>query len=79
MFTQEHMQTPDGKTPTRRPQGVIIAKRTLKDRGWSYRRAAPVLGVTYQHLCEVLNGHRISRRLVQKIAVIEPAASPARG
>lgn len=42
-------------------------KRSLHKRGWSYRRAAPVLGVSYQHLSEVLNGKRQSRRLLAKI------------
>lgn len=49
---------------------VKAAKRELKAKGWSYRKAAPVLGVTYQHLCEVLNGHRTSRRLVTAIATM---------
>lgn len=47
---------------------VRSAKRELKSKGWSYRSAAPLLGVTYQHLCEVLQGRRTSRRLVAKIA-----------
>lgn len=46
------------------------AKRTLKTSGWSYRRAAPVLGVSYQHLSEVLNGRRQSRRLLAKIGTL---------
>ena len=44
------------------------SKKQLKALGWSYRRAAPLLGVTYQHLCLVLNGHRHSRRLLAKVA-----------
>ena len=43
-------------------------KRTFKARGWTYRRAAPVLGVTYQHLCLVLNGRRESRRLLRAVS-----------
>jgi len=43
------------------------AKRKLKHLGLSYRGVAPQLGVTYQHLCLVLNGHRQSRRLLRKI------------
>jgi transcriptional regulator with XRE-family HTH domain len=43
------------------------AKVTLKNRGWSYRAAAQVLGVTYQHLSYVLNGHRASRRVLEAI------------
>lgn len=44
------------------------AKAKLKDLGWTYRAAAPVLGVHFTHLCLVLNGHRVSRRLLTKIA-----------
>lgn len=43
------------------------AKVTLKAKGWSYRKAAPELGVTYQHLSEVLNGKRESRRILAAI------------
>ncbi len=50
------------------------AKRTLKARGWSYRRAAPVLGVTYQHLSEVLNSRRHSRRLIRRVMALTEAA-----
>ena len=43
------------------------AKAILKKRGWTYRTAAPRLGVCFQHLSEVLNGHRQSKRLLEKI------------
>lgn len=43
------------------------AKRKLKELGIPYRKAAPRCGVTYQHLSEVLNGHRASRRLLLRI------------
>ncbi len=43
------------------------AKRQLKKLGWSYRSAAPLLGVTYQHLSEVLNGNRPAARLLTAI------------
>jgi len=43
------------------------AKVTLKSRNWSYRAAAPQLGVSYQHLSEVLNGRRQSRRLLARV------------
>ena len=54
------------------------AKRLIKARGWSYRRAAPVLGVTYQHLSEVLNGRRASRRLLSRIASLPVSPEAAR-
>lgn len=46
------------------------AKRALKVKGWSYRTAAPALGVCYQHLAFVLTGRRESRRLLQRIAAL---------
>jgi len=42
-------------------------KSLLKSKGWSYRSAAPRLNVSYQHLSEVLNGKRQSRRLLAAI------------
>jgi hypothetical protein len=46
------------------------AKRNLKSKLWSYRSAAPLLGVSYQHLCEVLQGRRTSRRLLRKVMAL---------
>ncbi|PYJ86379.1 MAG: transcriptional regulator [Verrucomicrobia bacterium] len=43
------------------------AKATLKRRGWSYRRVAPVLGVSFTHLAKVLTGRRSSNRLLAEI------------
>lgn len=45
-------------------------KRQLKRKGWTYRTAALHLGRAYQHLSEVLNGHRTSRSLDAKIAAL---------
>lgn len=47
--------------------GRVAAKSHLKNYGWSYRSAAPELGVSFEHLCRVLNRQRISRRLVKKV------------
>lgn len=57
------------------------AKRHLKQNHWSYRNVAPVLGVTFQHLCMVLNGHRESRRLLNRIAELPDRleADPLKG
>jgi transcriptional regulator with XRE-family HTH domain len=52
------------------------AKAMLRARGWSYRRGAVALGVTYQHLSMVLNGHRESRRLLQAIAELPDSPVP---
>ncbi|GEM_PF-4497883 len=43
------------------------AKEKLKTKGWSYRRAAPVLGVHYVYLWQVCNGVHSSIRLNGRI------------
>ena len=71
------------------PRPVAQARRHFYEAGWSCRSAAPLLGVCYQHLCQVLRGERQSRRLLAAIAAlpvraksqdaqptIDPAASP---
>lgn len=51
--------------PTTKPHAHH--KRLLKKKGWSYRKAAPVLGVHFTHLDRVLQGARESRALLQRI------------
>ena len=46
------------------------AKRKLKDGGWTYRSAAPVLGVSRIWLNKVLNGHAQSAPLLAAIAAL---------
>jgi predicted transcriptional regulator len=43
------------------------AKAILKERGWTYRDAAPVLNVHFTHLCRVLTGSRKSEALLRRI------------
>lgn len=57
---------------------IAQAKVTLKSLGWSYRRVSPKLGVTYQHLSEVLNGRRSSRRLLRAIQNLPVAKREAK-
>jgi hypothetical protein len=59
-------------TPLNRksPAGVKAARAHFYAMGWSYRSAAPVLGVSYQHLCQVLNGERPSRRLTAAVLAL---------
>ena len=33
-------------------------RKLLKKRGWSYRRAGAYLGISYPHICLVLQGKR---------------------
>lgn len=42
-------------------------KRILKERGWSYRDAAPLLHVGAPHLFRVLKGERKSDSLLARI------------
>lgn len=43
------------------------AKVELKLRGHSYRSAAKQIGKSYQWICEVLNGHKKSRPVINAI------------
>lgn len=58
--------------------GRALAKQILKDRGYTYREAAPLLGVCYQHLAFVLNGQRSSGRLLRRISALQ-AKGPTGG
>jgi hypothetical protein len=74
------------------PENMNIAnekkdlKRRLRAVGMSYRRMAPVLGVHYVYLCEILNGRRdnsgigLCTRLDAQLKKMETqqAATPAR-
>lgn len=56
------------------------AKAKLKKKGWSHRTAARELGVSFEHLNRVLNGHRESNRLlirVDRLPVRRPAKATA--
>jgi hypothetical protein len=76
MFTEERddeKRNPSGRyrvVPRKPPlpPAVRTARALLRERGWSYRSAATQLGRTYQHLSEVLNGHRVSARLLTEIS-----------
>jgi hypothetical protein len=50
------------------------AKRHLQKLGLSQRAVAPRLGVRFEHLNRVLNGHRESRRLLRAIRDLQPTA-----
>lgn len=47
---------------------VMAARGELAEKGWSYRTAAPFLGVSYQHLCLVLTAKRESQGLLNRIS-----------
>lgn len=70
MRDAELIRLPLPATPIRHT--VEQAKVELKRKGYSYRAAAPLLDVTYQHLSEVLNAKRNSRRVLVKIKTLPP-------
>ncbi len=53
-------------------------RRLLKSRGWSYRRAGAYLGISYPHICLVLQGKRESKRLLRAIAALPDSPEPYR-
>ncbi len=53
-------------------------KLELIRKGWSYRRAAPILGVTYQYLSDCANGVHNSKRLKLKVLQMPHAPKPTR-
>ena len=53
-------------------------KRELTRKGWSYRRAAPILGVSPAYLCRCANGIYNSKRLKLKVLQMPYAPKPAR-
>ena len=68
MFTRERSLVDDSSLSVK----VRNARALLKRKNWSYRNAAPVLGVSYQHLAMVLTGRRESRRLLAAIEALPP-------
>jgi hypothetical protein len=48
------------------------AKRILKERGWTYRTAAPVCQVRFEHFGKVLCGMRESGVLLRRIHELPP-------
>lgn len=63
--------------PEPRPADVQAARNELRRKGWSQAAAAARLGVSAIHLCYVLNGRRVSRRLLQAIHALPENSSPA--
>lgn len=59
------------------PQDTAI-KRELQRKGWSYRRAAPVLGIHWVYLCGLANGKYNSKRLKLKVLQMPHAPKPTR-
>lgn len=51
---------------------LSLAKQVLKEKGYTYRQAAPVLGVHFTHLAKVLTGVRISASLLRRISELPP-------
>ena len=43
------------------------AKVEMKRRGYTYRSAEPYVGRSYQWICDVLNGRKVSRPVIEAI------------
>lgn len=55
------------RTETDLTDSVKRAREHLRQAGWSYRTAAPVLRVHWSHLAQVLTGRRKSDRLCKAV------------
>ena len=54
------------------------AKREMKRKGWSYRRAALRIGKGYPWVCAVLNGHGTSQPVIDAILALPESPTPYR-
>ncbi len=70
------MPTSTIKKRRRSPQ-VQAARDQLRRKGWTQVEAAPLLGVSAVHLCYVLNGRRISHRLLDAVRSLPENPNPA--
>jgi transcriptional regulator len=64
-------------TITKRPPETQAARNTLRGRGWTITSAASELKVTRHHLSLVLNGHRVSRRILKAVQELPENPNPA--
>lgn len=67
---------PANAIPNRSPE-IQAARLTLRRKGWSHETAATQLGVSRVHLTFVLNGRRVSRRILEAIKELPENPSPA--
>lgn len=71
LSARSHKRKANEKTDTMTTTNELTAhsrhKRMLAAKGWSYRTAAPVLGVHWTHLNRVLQGERQSAALLKRI------------
>ena len=63
--------------PAHLTKTAAAARKHFYAMGWSCRTAAPLLGVCYQHLNQVLTGDRESRRLTAAINAL-PKRQPTK-
>jgi transcriptional regulator len=59
-----------------RPPEVQQARKALRLKGWKQQQAAPLLGVTRQHLTLVLTARRRSKRLLAAIQELPENPNP---
>ena len=52
------------------------AKREMKRKGWSHRRAARQIGKSYPWVCDVLNGTGTSQPVIDAILALPNSPTP---
>lgn len=60
-----------------RPPDVQAARNFIRRKGWTHVEVAKRLGVTPEHMSYVLNGRRVSRRILEAIKELPENPSPA--
>jgi len=68
------MSTP---TITKRSPDIQAARNALRRKGWTQAAAAQHLGISAVHMCYVLTGRRVSRRLLSQIHALPECPNPA--
>lgn len=62
---------------TNRSPEVQAARNLLRQKGWSQVALAAHLGISRIHVTYVLNGHRVSRRVLDAIRLLPESNTPA--
>jgi len=52
------------------------ARKSIRDKGYSFRRAALALGLSYSHVSKVLSGIHHSETLLRRIDALPPSDVP---
>ena len=61
-----------------KPKNMTPLKQVLKDKGYSYRRAARAIGTSYTYISDVVNCHVTSKRIADAILALPPIEKKSR-